>query len=72
MKIKKTYLKNIIKNYLNESLNEDEGSWLDDDDEKDTEEFGEEAEYPQVNVGFRHIGGLKDTLHYCQQEGLLP
>ena len=36
------------------------------------EEFGEEAEYPQLNVGFRHIGGLTDTLHYCQQEGLLP
>ena len=35
------------------------------------EEFGEEAEYPQVNVGFRHIGGLKDTLHYCQENGLL-
>lgn len=35
------------------------------------EEFGEEAEYPQVNVGFRHIGGLKDTLHYCQENGFL-
>ena len=35
------------------------------------EEFGEEAEYPQVNVGFRHIGGLKDTLHYMQSNGLL-
>ena len=34
-------------------------------------EFGEEAEYPQVNVGFRHIGGLKDTLHYMQENGLL-
>ena len=34
-------------------------------------EFGEEAEYPQVNVGFRHIGGLKDTLHYFQQNNLL-
>ena len=35
------------------------------------EEFGEEAEYPQVNVGFRHIGGLKDTLHYCKEHGLV-
>jgi len=35
------------------------------------EEFGEEAEYPQVNVGFRHIGSLKDTLHYCKENGLL-
>ena len=35
------------------------------------EEFGEEAEYPQVNVGFRHIGGLKDTLHYFKDNNLL-
>jgi glutaredoxin len=35
------------------------------------EEFGEEAEYPQVNVGFRHIGGLKETLKYMEQEGML-
>jgi len=34
-------------------------------------EFGGEAEYPQVNVGFRHIGGLKDTLHYFQQNNIL-
>ena len=27
-------------------------------------EFGEEAEYPQVAVGVRHIGSLKDTLRY--------
>ena len=35
------------------------------------EEFGEEAEYPQVNVGFRHIGGLKDTLQYMNDKGML-
>ena len=35
------------------------------------EEFGEEAEYPQVNVGFRHIGGLKDTLHYFKENNIL-
>ena len=34
-------------------------------------EFGEEAEYPQVNVGFRHIGGLKDTLHYFKENNIL-
>ena len=34
-------------------------------------EFGPEAEYPQVNIGFRHIGGLKDTLHYCKAHGLV-
>lgn len=34
-------------------------------------EFGEEAEYPQVSIGYQHIGGLKDTLHYFQERGLL-
>ena len=27
-------------------------------------EFGEDAEYPQVAVGTRHVGSLKDTLRY--------
>ena len=35
------------------------------------EEFGEEAEYPQVNVGFRHIGGFKDTLNYFKENNIL-
>ena len=35
------------------------------------EELGEEAEYPQVNVGFRHIGGLKDTLNYFKENNIL-
>jgi len=34
-------------------------------------EFGPTAEYPQVSIGYQHIGGLKDTLHYLQDEGLL-
>ena len=34
-------------------------------------EFGPDAEYPQVAIGYRHIGGLKDTLHYLQEEGLI-
>ena len=34
-------------------------------------EFGAEAEYPQVNVGFRHIGGLKDTLNYFKDNNIL-
>ena len=34
------------------------------------EEFGERPEYPQVNVGFRHIGGLKDTLQYMNDKGM--
>ena len=35
------------------------------------QEFGETAEYPQVAIGYNHIGGLKDTLHYLQDRGLL-
>ena len=35
------------------------------------EEFGEEAEYPQVNVGFKHVGGLKETLKYVSDHGML-
>jgi glutaredoxin len=34
-------------------------------------EFGTNAEYPQVAIGAKHIGSLKDTLHYCQEQGLL-
>ena len=34
-------------------------------------EFGEEAEYPQVNVGFKHVGGLKETLNYFKDNNLL-
>jgi hypothetical protein len=34
-------------------------------------EFGDTAEFPQVSIGYEHIGGLKDTLHYLQDQGLL-
>ena len=34
-------------------------------------EFGSTAQFPQVSIGYEHIGGLKDTLHYLQDEGLL-
>lgn len=34
-------------------------------------EFGESAEYPQVAIDLHHIGGLKDTLHYLQDQGLI-
>ena len=33
-------------------------------------EFGEEAEYPQVNIGFKHIGGMKETLKYMSEKGM--
>ena len=29
-----------------------------------TKEFGDDAEYPQVAVGIKHLGSLKDTLRY--------
>ena len=34
-------------------------------------EFGSEAEYPQVAIGYKHIGGLKDTLHFFKDRGLI-
>lgn len=33
------------------------------------QEFGPGAHYPQVAIGYRHIGGLKETLQYLQTEG---
>ena len=33
-------------------------------------EFGEEATYPQVNIGFKHIGDMKETLHYMSEKGM--
>ena len=34
-------------------------------------EFGDTAEFPQVAVGYEHIGGLKETLHYLKEQGLI-
>ena len=34
-------------------------------------EFGSEAEYPQITIGGKHIGSLKETLQYFNQRGLL-
>ena len=34
-------------------------------------EFGPDAEYPQINIGYKHIGGLKDTLHYFQNNKVI-
>ena len=33
-------------------------------------EFGKEAEYPQVNIGFKHVGGMKETLQYMNEKGM--
>ena len=32
--------------------------------------FGKEAEYPQVNIGFKHIGSMKETLQYMSENGM--
>ena len=34
-------------------------------------EFGPEAEFPQVAIGTKHIGGLKETLHYFKEHKVL-
>jgi len=31
-----------------------------------TNEFGSTAEYPQISIGYEHIGGLKETLNYLK------
>lgn len=33
-------------------------------------EFGRNASYPQVAINEKHIGGLKDTLHYLSDHDL--
>ena len=32
-------------------------------------EFGNTAPYPQVAIGYNHIGSLKESLNYFQKEG---
>lgn len=34
------------------------------------QEFGPEATYPQVAIGARHVGNLKETLNYCKEKGM--
>lgn len=33
-------------------------------------EFGKEATYPQINIGFTHIGSMKETLRYMSDRGM--
>ena len=33
-------------------------------------EFGSEATYPQVSIGSKHIGSMKETLQYMKERGL--
>ena len=32
-------------------------------------EFGVNAQYPQINIGVEHVGGLKDMLHWLDDRG---
>jgi hypothetical protein len=32
-------------------------------------EFGGDASYPQIQIDAKHVGTLKDTLHYLQECG---
>ena len=34
-------------------------------------EFGPEATYPQVAYGSKHIGSMKETLHFLCAEGII-
>lgn len=34
-------------------------------------EFGEDAEFPQIAIDTNHVGGLKETLQYLQQRGII-
>ena len=33
-------------------------------------EFGPEATYPQINIGYSHIGDMKETLNYMKERGV--
>ena len=35
-----------------------------------TDEFGEGSEFPQIAIGYKHVGNLKDTLHYMSDNGM--
>jgi len=34
------------------------------------DEFGEEATYPQVTIGYTHIGSMKEALQYMSDRGM--
>ncbi len=36
-----------------------------------TDEFGNDAEFPQISIGLNHRGTLKETLQYLKQRGTL-
>ena len=56
------------------SINEDTKEFLlgvDFSDRQFRAEFGSEAEYPQIAIGLKHRGTLKETLQYLQKKEVL-
>ena len=43
---------------------------VDFSDKQFRDEFGSEAEYPQVAIGLNHRGTLKETLKYMSEKGM--
>ena len=35
------------------------------------QEFGSDATYPQVLIGARHVGNLKETLQHMKERGMI-
>ena len=35
------------------------------------QEFGSYATYPQVSIGAKHVGNLKETLHHMKERGMI-
>ena len=43
---------------------------VDFDDKAFEAEFGTNATYPQVAIGYHHIGSMKEALHYMSEQGM--
>ena len=43
---------------------------VDFSDKQFRDEFGSEAEYPQISIGLDHRGTLKETLKYMSDKGM--
>jgi len=35
------------------------------------DEFGPDATFPQVSLGYEHLGNMKETLQYLDRKGML-
>ena len=59
---------------LLKSIHEDFHEYFLDEDFTEKQfhaEFGVEAEYPQVSIGLKHRGDLKETLHYLNKHNYI-